>query len=66
MNVIAMRDHRDLNTLSTDKLFSDLKAYKFEMLRQREDGDKEKRLNFSSGATIPITQVRRKIKYLII
>lgn len=40
MKVIAMRDHRDLHTLSTEKLFSDLKAHKFEM-SAREEEDKE-------------------------
>lgn len=31
MKVTTMRYHRDLITLSTDKLFSDLKACRFEM-----------------------------------
>ncbi|XP_019175585.1 PREDICTED: uncharacterized protein LOC109170903 [Ipomoea nil] len=42
MNVTAMRDHRDLKTLSTDKLFSDLKAYEFEMKSRTEEEREEK------------------------
>lgn len=37
----AMRDHRNLNTPSIDKLFNDLKAYEFAMLSKLEDDDKE-------------------------
>lgn len=42
IKVTTMRDHKDLRTLSTDKLFSDLKAYDFEMLSQLEEDDNEK------------------------
>ncbi|XP_031099872.1 uncharacterized protein LOC116004080 [Ipomoea triloba] len=44
MKVTAMRDHRDLKTLSTDKLFSDLKAYEFEMKARMEE-EREERNN---------------------
>ncbi|XP_019183632.1 PREDICTED: uncharacterized protein LOC109178452 [Ipomoea nil] len=42
MKFTAMRDHRDLKTLSTDKLFSDLKAYEFEMKSRTEEEHGEK------------------------
>ncbi|XP_031112035.1 uncharacterized protein LOC116016007 [Ipomoea triloba] len=37
MKVVAMRDHRDLKTTSTTKIFSDLKAYKFEKETQNDE-----------------------------
>ncbi|XP_031108643.1 uncharacterized protein LOC116013129 [Ipomoea triloba] len=43
MKVTAMRDHRDLRMLSTEKLFSDLKAYEFEMKAKVEEEDHEVR-----------------------
>ncbi|XP_031131738.1 uncharacterized protein LOC116033121 [Ipomoea triloba] len=42
MKVTAMRDHRDLKTVSTDKLFSDLKAYEFEMKSKLEEEREER------------------------
>lgn len=48
--VTAMRDHRDLRTLSTNKLFSKLKAYEFEMLSPSKEDDKE------NGSTLVVEQ----------
>ncbi|XP_031095135.1 uncharacterized protein LOC115999425 [Ipomoea triloba] len=42
MKVTAMRDHRDLRTLTTDKLFSNIKAYEFEMKAKVEDEREER------------------------
>ncbi|XP_031116555.1 uncharacterized protein LOC116020214 [Ipomoea triloba] len=42
MKVTAMRDHRDLKVVSTDKLFSDLKAYEFEMKSKLEEEREER------------------------
>ncbi|XP_031104947.1 uncharacterized protein LOC116009902 [Ipomoea triloba] len=37
MKVVAMRDHRDLKTMSTTQIFSDLKAYEFEKEAQNDE-----------------------------
>lgn len=42
MKVTTMRYHRDLNTLSIKKLFSDQIAYEFKMLTQRDEENEEK------------------------
>lgn len=42
MKVTTIRDHRDLRTLSTVKLLSDLKAYEFEMKTQNDEEKEEK------------------------
>ncbi|CAH9140307.1 unnamed protein product [Cuscuta epithymum] len=41
MKVTAMRDSRDLRSLLTVKLFSDLKAYEFEMKEIKDEKEEE-------------------------
>lgn len=42
MTDITMRDHRDIWTLQTGKLFNDLKTYKFEMKTKYEEDKEDK------------------------
>ncbi|XP_019160883.1 PREDICTED: uncharacterized protein LOC109157431 [Ipomoea nil] len=60
MKVTAMRDHRDMKTTSTTKIFSDLKAYEFE--HEPKDADEPETRNVALVANQQASTSNRKMK----
>ncbi|XP_019150173.1 PREDICTED: uncharacterized protein LOC109146979 [Ipomoea nil] len=60
MKVIAMRDSRDMKTMSTAKIFSDLKAYEFE--HEPKDAEESETRNVALVANQSASTSNRKMK----
>lgn len=56
MKVTTMQDHKDLRTLSTNKVFNNIKVYEFEMFSQLEKEKDERSFSLMENNHLPHTR----------